>query len=89
MINLLVFTELLTMKGIMSNRSLTRTGAVLLSGLTTAEQALWVSLGWDAASWDGYTGAPASQSKSWSQLTVEEQDAATALGYDQTSWDDS
>ena len=57
--------------------------------LTSAEQSLWIILGWDVNSWEGATAAPASDVKLWSQLSEAERDAATELGYSQQSWDNS
>lgn len=55
--------------------------------MTAAEQALWMKLGWDEASWEEETKAPASEDKYWNQLSAEEKAAATALGYTKGSWD--
>lgn len=55
--------------------------------LTTAEQSLWMILGWDEARWSGVASAPASEMKLWSQLSESERNAASDLGYSQQSWD--
>ena len=55
--------------------------------LTSAEQSLWIILGWDVDSWEGVTPAPASEVKLWNQLSEAERGAATELGYSQQSWD--
>jgi hypothetical protein len=52
------------------------------------EQALWVNLGWDEASWEEESQAPDSNEKYWEELTQNERDAATKLGYNQSSWDE-
>ena len=57
--------------------------------MSSAEQALWMKLGWDADSWEGEAKQPASEDKYWKQLSAEEQAAATALGYTKASWDES
>ncbi len=56
--------------------------------MSSAEQALWMKLGWDADSWEGEAKAPASEDKYWKQLNDVEQAAATALGYTKASWDE-
>ena len=56
--------------------------------MTAAEQALWMKLGWDEASWEGEAKQPASEDKYWKQLSSEEQAAATTLGYTKESWDE-
>ncbi len=56
--------------------------------LTPAEQALWQSLGWDEARWQGRADEPASESKRWSELTTEERSAAEQLGYDEQFWNE-
>ena len=58
------------------------------SDLTPAEQALWMKLGWNEASWEGDAKQPASEDKYWNQLSAEEQAAATALGYTKATWDE-
>jgi hypothetical protein len=57
------------------------------SDLTSAEQELWGTLGWDEASWQGEADEPASESKDWSELSASEQQAAEQLGYDPAYWD--
>lgn len=52
------------------------------------EQALWVTLGWDEASWEEESKAPDSNEKYWEELTQNERDAATKLGYNQSYWDE-
>ena len=56
--------------------------------MTPAEQALWMKLGWNEASWEEEAKQPASEDKYWNQLSEEEQAAATALGYTKESWDE-
>ncbi len=55
--------------------------------MTTAEQALWGKLGWNAESWEGEAKQPASEDKYWKSLSSDEQAAATALGYTKATWD--
>ena len=57
--------------------------------LTSAEQSLWIDLGWDEDSWEGSAPVPASDAKLWIQLSKAEKAAATELGYSQQSWDSS
>ena len=56
------------------------------SDLSSDERALWEALGWDEASWQGETAAPASEEKEWSELTDAERAAAERLGYDEAQW---
>ncbi len=55
--------------------------------MTPAEQALWMKLGWNEASWEEEAKQPASEDKYWNQLSSEEKAAATALGYTKATWD--
>jgi hypothetical protein len=56
--------------------------------LTPAEQALWMVLGWDEASWEGEAKKPPSEDLYWNQLSEEERMAATKLGYTKATWDE-
>ena len=56
--------------------------------LTPAEQALWMVLGWDEASWEGEAKKPPSEDLYWNQLSEEERMAATKLGYTKETWDE-
>lgn len=55
--------------------------------LTADEQALWETLGWDEASWQGETEAPDSENNAWSDLTDAQRAALEQLGYDEQYWD--
>ena len=56
--------------------------------LTAAEQALWMELGWDEASWEGEAKKPESEDLYWNQLSDAERMAAEKLGYTKESWDE-
>ncbi|MGL6137300.1 MAG: hypothetical protein ACRC2M_08410 [Planktothrix sp.] len=57
--------------------------------MNEVEQALWVTLGWNEASWEEESEAPDSNEKYWEELTQNERDAATKLGYNQSYWDEN
>ncbi len=54
--------------------------------MTKADQAAWMTLGWNKRLWDS-GGDSASSDKDWSELSPQEQAAARALGYSQQTWD--
>lgn len=56
--------------------------------LTPTEQALWQTLGWNRASWQGEASEPASEHKYWKELTPTQRAAAGKLGYSQKYWDE-
>ncbi len=56
--------------------------------LTMAEQALWMEMGWNEASWEGEAKKPPSEDLYWNQLSEKERMAATKLGYTKATWDE-
>lgn len=55
--------------------------------LSAEERKLWGVLGWDEASWQEETEAPASEGKFWTELNEDERNAARELGYKAVYWD--
>ena len=58
------------------------------SDLTSDEQFLWASLGWDEGSWDEETEPPESNDLYWEDLTASQKAALKQLGYTQRIWDE-
>jgi hypothetical protein len=56
--------------------------------INSAEQKLWMVLGWDEDSWQEDTDPPESDDKYWEDLSTSEKKAAKELGYTQALWDE-
>lgn len=53
--------------------------------LTSQQQSLWETLGWNARAWDN-DEAPETDGKPFDELTAEQQNAAQALGFSRDAW---
>ena len=54
--------------------------------LSTAQRALWTTLGWTQSSWAGETTPPSSEKTAWQDLSARHQRAAVKLGCEEATW---
>ncbi len=56
--------------------------------MTKAEQALWSSVGYTEAVWNGDAKNPPEEDMYWKQLAPEKRDALKKMGYTKSFWND-